>query len=685
MSSLISNFEYDIFISYRHNDNRSGWVTEFVNAFQQELAATIKYPVSVYFDTNPHDGLLETHNVDKSLEAKLKCLIIIPIISQTYCDTKSFAWQQELCAFNRLAKGDQFGRDIRLSSGNVTSRILPIKIHDLDAEDKVILENELGGALRAIEFIYKEAGVNRPLLPSDVKNENQNKTDYRNQVNKTANAVKELLTGLRNFGDPATSYSYDESSKETNPPDPASIAVLPFINMSNDLDQEYFSDGLTEEIIADLSKVKNLLVISRSSIMTLKGTKKKIKDIASEVNVRYILEGSVRKSGNNLRITAQLIDAVDDSHVWADKYNGSIEDVFDLQEKISQTIVSALKLKLSPEEERRFTERPITNINAYVCYLRARQEAYNFSEESLDRSLQLCQEALIFAGENELLYSMMGEVYLLLLLWGIKLDQSYLQKAEECAQKIYVLNPKSSQYHALRGMICYKQGNRYEAAKLLKLALDIAPENSAALIWLVSIYARSGSAHAMRPLLKRLLAIDPLTALVQAWVGWLAWLEGKTGAAVLEPHLRMYEMDPMNPYNRYIYALVLAMNGKIEESYFFLDLLAHDSPQHGFSRLGLFLKAALQGDRSQALQQATESLTSWAQTDDMASWWMADCFALIGENQKSLDWIENGMRQGLMNYPCLSKYDPLLENIRHEPRFATLIERVKQQWEAFES
>src|SRR5664279_4196596 len=156
MASIVPGFEYDIFISYRHNDNRSGWVTEFVAALQEELAATIKEPVSVYFDTNPHDGLLETHSVDKSLEGKLKCLIFIPIISQTYCDPKSFAWQHEFCAFNKMAKEDKFGR-----------------------------------VLRCIEFIYKETGVNRPLASNDDPKENLNRTHYRNQVNKVANAVKE--------------------------------------------------------------------------------------------------------------------------------------------------------------------------------------------------------------------------------------------------------------------------------------------------------------------------------------------------------------------------------------------------------------------------------------------------------------------------------------------------------------
>jgi tetratricopeptide (TPR) repeat protein len=198
MASIFPGYEYDIFISYRQKDNKGDrWVSEFVNALKNELESTFKEEISVYFDINPHEGLLETHNVEASLKEKLKCLIFIPVISQTYCDPKSFAWQYEFCAFNKSAIGDQFGKDIRLPGGNVASRILPVKIHDLDAEDKTLLENELGGVLRAVDFIYKEAGVNRPLKPTDNKNENQNKTDYRNQVNKVANAVKEIIGSLR--------------------------------------------------------------------------------------------------------------------------------------------------------------------------------------------------------------------------------------------------------------------------------------------------------------------------------------------------------------------------------------------------------------------------------------------------------------------------------------------------------
>lgn len=119
MSSIISGFEYDIFISYRQKDNRyDGWVTEFVSNLNKELEATFKENICIYFDTNPHDGLLEIHDVEKSLEGKLKCLIFIPIISQTYCDPNSFAWRKEFCQFNKQSKEDEFGRDIKLRNGN---------------------------------------------------------------------------------------------------------------------------------------------------------------------------------------------------------------------------------------------------------------------------------------------------------------------------------------------------------------------------------------------------------------------------------------------------------------------------------------------------------------------------------------------------------------------------------------
>jgi hypothetical protein len=214
MASIIEDFEYDIFISYRQKDNKGDrWVSEFVDALKTELESTFKEEINVYFDINPHDGLLETHDVDASLKEKLKCLIFIPIISQTYCDPKSFAWEHEFKAFIEQASTDQFGLKVKLAGGNVASRILPVKIHDLDPEDKTLLENELGGVLRSIDFIYKSAGVNRPLKPSDNPDKNLNKTYYRDQINKVANAVKEIITALKKHDQQDLEVPKDVSKK----------------------------------------------------------------------------------------------------------------------------------------------------------------------------------------------------------------------------------------------------------------------------------------------------------------------------------------------------------------------------------------------------------------------------------------------------------------------------------------
>jgi tetratricopeptide (TPR) repeat protein len=198
MSSTIEGFNYDIFISYRQKDNKyDGWVTEFVDNLKRELEATFKEEISVYFDINPHDGLLETHDVDASLKEKLRCLVFIPILSRTYCDPKSFAWSHEFKAFAELLSGDQFGLKVKLPNGNVANRILPVRIHNLDSDDVKLCESVIGGVLRGIDFIYSSAGVNRPLRSKeDNPHDNLNHTIYRDQINKVSLAVKDIIESM---------------------------------------------------------------------------------------------------------------------------------------------------------------------------------------------------------------------------------------------------------------------------------------------------------------------------------------------------------------------------------------------------------------------------------------------------------------------------------------------------------
>ena len=199
MASIIPGYKYDIFISYRQKDNKyDGWVTDFVDNLKRELEAAFKEEVSVYFDINPHDGLLETHDVSASLKEKLKCLVFIPILSRTYCDPNSFAWENEFKAFINQASDDKYGMKISLPNGNVANRVLPVRINDLDQNDQKLCESIIGGFLRGVDFIYKSPGVNRPLRSKEENpHDNLNHTIYRDQINKVALAIKDIIESMK--------------------------------------------------------------------------------------------------------------------------------------------------------------------------------------------------------------------------------------------------------------------------------------------------------------------------------------------------------------------------------------------------------------------------------------------------------------------------------------------------------
>jgi serine/threonine protein kinase len=459
------------------------------------------------------------------------------------------------------------------------------------------------------------------------------------------------------------------------------IAVLPFTNMSADPENEYFSDGLTEEIIADLSKIRALRVISRTSIMRLKGTDKNLRTIGRDLNVRYLLEGSVRKSGNSLRITAQLIDAADDVHLWAEKYSGSLEDVFDIQERVSRAIVKALQITLSPDEDRRVAERPIQDVRAYECYLRARHEIWRFTQEGLERALALLRTGLEMVGDNALLYGTLGTAYWQHINAGVSPAEQYLQKAEECVVKVFQLEPDSAAGHYLRGLIWLTRGNIQEAVSALRRALALEPDNSEALFMHAALLSAAGKDSTAEA--TRLLDVDPLSPhnlLVPAW-GHL--VHGRFSLALAECR-RWHERDQNNPLAALFLGDVLARSGGMDEAGVIFEQLAARLPQTMFGQLALFLGHGLRGNKAKALDAVGPTLTEAARWDLQYSWEMATGYALIDEPEQALEWLEIATQRGLINYPFLAQYDPLLKNIRHEKRFKDLMEQVRSQWAEFE-
>ena len=461
-----------------------------------------------------------------------------------------------------------------------------------------------------------------------------------------------------------------------------SIVVLPFTDLSPQKDQEYFCDGMTEEIISDLSHVHELLVISRSSAMTFKGSSKTVRDIAKDLNIRYVIEGSVRKAGNDLRITAQLIDAVSDAHIWAEKYSGTLDDVFDIQEKVSGSIVKALKLVLTSEEAGRMAERPIGSVAAYECYLKAKHDVWSFTKEGTERAVQYLQNALDILGENATLYAGLGLAYFQLVNLGVK-QEEYLDRAREYVQKAFGLDPSSPQAHAVRGYIYSLEGDMRLAISHMKKAASSDPSDSDTLGWLSWFYTLVGKNSAAAHFHEKCIQIDPVNSTWRLCFGILSFFEGRFDLAAERIRVA-YEMAPQASMMRFWYALCLAYARRFRESLSILDIDSElSSPDETFMPLSEIMKATLRGEGDKISHLLTPDVQETFKRDPQLSYHLASFYSFLNQSAPALDWLENAINRGICPYP-LMEVDPFLANIRGEARFKKLMERVKYEWEHFE-
>jgi eukaryotic-like serine/threonine-protein kinase len=494
-------------------------------------------------------------------------------------------------------------------------------------------------------------------------------------------SAREILEVLDNLASAQTLGSGSMGGTEV-----PTVAVLPFASVSGEQESDHFADGLTDEVITDLSMIKTLRVISRQSAMRLKGSDKDLRTIARELGARYVLTGSIRRAGSGLRITAQLVDARADAQLWADKFNGTLEDVFEIQERLSRQIVDALRLRLTPTEDRRLAQRPIGDVRAYEYYLLARQEIWSFNTQSLDHALQLVRRAQDIVGENELLFVAEGLIYWQHVNVGmvpVSQYDEYLRKAEACAAKVFALNPESSKGHGLRGAIRHNRANPNGAARDYKKALVLDPNDPEALLWLGYHYGVSGRPDLARALMDRLQQVDPLTSINLTMYGMVEMFDGNYPEALTWTQ-RSVDIDPANPTPRMIHSLMLAANGRREEGMAMLDAVARDTSAMVWARLAPAMACALRGERDELLRIMTPQLRAAAKWDEIFAWWVADCFALVNEPEAAIDFIERAVEFGFINAPWLSEYEPFLASLRGEPRFRRLMERVRRAWDAFE-
>jgi TolB-like protein/thioredoxin-like negative regulator of GroEL len=464
----------------------------------------------------------------------------------------------------------------------------------------------------------------------------------------------------------------------------ASIAVLPFANLSSEPDSAYFTDGLTEEVTSKLSRVAALRVISRTSALALRGTRLDARAVGAQLGVGYLLEGSVRRTAGQLRVTAQLIDAASDAHIWAETFEGTTEDIFAIQERLARQIVSALEVRLTNQERRRLAERSIDSMAAYECYLRARHESWRWRQDAIDRAIGLLRQGLALIGDNITLYAALGLAYLQYREAGIDLSDEPLVQAHKCAARIFALDERSAAGLQLRGWIAYARGRIQEAVRDLKAALELEPDNADTLLLLCNCYLVSGRVASARPLLARLLRVDPLTPLSRCMPAFADIMQGKLAAAVA-PYRQMFEMDPSNPMGRLFYVWVLILNHRLNEARLIANRCPRNLRASVAGQLMRFLTAAARGRLTAAQSRVSAQVRAAAGSTDVFSRFLAQGFAMAGQPEEAINWLEAAVARGFINFPFLARHDPSLESVRTEPRFQRLLKDVRSRWESFEA
>jgi len=459
-----------------------------------------------------------------------------------------------------------------------------------------------------------------------------------------------------------------------------SIAVLPFVDMSPQKDQEYFCDGMTEELINRLSNIKELKVPARTSSFVFKGKAEDIREIGRKLDVRTVLEGSIRKIDNQLRVTAQLVNISNGFHLWSDTYNRELKDVFSIQDEIASTIADKLKLTLLSDEKARLVKHSTENLEAYNLYLLGRYFYYKTTEEDMNKAIRYFEQAIAKDPGYALAYAGQATCYSVLCTTGYLAPKESYPKAKEAVVKALELDEELGEAHASLGYLKFFLDWDFAGAERdFKRAVKLSPGNVDVYI-LNSLYltflGRFDEAIAG---FKRAVELDPASPLTYTYLGGFGYqMAGRYDESIVQIKKGL-DMDPSIFFGQLFLASVFALKGTYGEAISQADKVLSAWPTLEDVQVLSFLGwvNAVSGRQEKARNFLNRMLDLRARRY-VDAYLIGAVYAGLGEKDKAFEWLTKAYEEHAGQMVCI-RVDPWIKNLRSDPRYKELLK--KMGWE----
>jgi adenylate cyclase len=459
--------------------------------------------------------------------------------------------------------------------------------------------------------------------------------------------------------------------------DKQTIAILPFKNMSSDPENEYFADGITEELIIALSTIDRLKVISRTSAMQYKTSSKGVIDIAKELAADTVVEGSVRKAANRVRISVQLIDGQDEGHLWAQTYDRQLDDIFAVQSEIAEKVVEALKVKLQESERRSLRKSPTSSPEAYTLYLKGRYHLTRYSEREVRKAAELFEQATKLDNQFASAYAMSAQCDMFLGFYGFIAPSEGFEKARPLLRRAIEIDDHLDIAHMLMGRLLMDADWDWSGAEAeFRRAIEMSPNSAEAhyrYALLLNNQLRNAEALAE---IKTAEELDPLSVAVNQLAGSILYFAGRNSEAI-ERLGRAIEIDPDAAFAHDNLGLARCQEGKVDEGLGEIKKAMELDPNNVMFMTDLCYAYAAAGRSGEAREvlarvEADQRSNDAVHVPPVA---LAGMYACLGETDRAFEWLQKAFSEH-SPYLCSLKVERWFDGIRTDPRFVALLDRV---------